>query len=159
MMIQTSGKWVFGCLLGVVLLLAGCSNSANLVDQDGKSLELDQFAGDWIAINYWAVWCAPCIKEIPELNQLDKADNGIRVLGVDYDGALPEELKANMKKLNIQFRVFRGDPSEALGFTPPDVLPATYILNAEGQLVKQLLGPQTQASLEKAVGELKMQEG
>ncbi len=137
------------------LLLSACGSSPEFTDQSGNPFKLKEYAGEWVLINYWATWCTPCVKEVPELNALEQADNNIRVLGVDYDNSPADKLSQSIQKLDIQFRVFQQNPAPQLEITLPDVLPATYILNPEGKVVKQLLGPQTQASLEKAVNELK----
>jgi thiol-disulfide isomerase/thioredoxin len=73
--------------LMLVMVMAGCARpELELADGSGSSWE--QWQGQWLIINYWAEWCAPCRKEIPELNELhhDGADAGVVVLGVNFDG-------------------------------------------------------------------------
>ena len=63
-----------------------------------------QAPGKTLVINYWAIWCAPCRKEIPELNELarDHAESVI-VLGVNFDGSQGEILASEIEKLGIEF--------------------------------------------------------
>jgi len=66
-------------LLLATLLLVACA------DQDQTTtFHSADYRGQWVVINYWAEWCKPCIKEIPELNGLDRRE-GYRVLGANFD--------------------------------------------------------------------------
>jgi peroxiredoxin len=58
-----------------------------LKDPDGKTVELKQFRGKPVLLNFWATWCAPCKEEMPELEQLYRQykDQGLVVLGVSVD--------------------------------------------------------------------------
>lgn len=102
--------------------------------------------GSWTFVNYWAKWCKPCIKEIPELNLLHKQD-GVRVLGVNYDGARGEELQSQLDSLNVQFPTLDADPAARYSIDRPGVLPTTLVINPEGDLTAVLVGPQTAESL------------
>jgi len=130
------------------LVLAGCGSKG---PADGN-LQLDTLRGQWVVINYWAIWCKPCIQEIPELNHLDKLQ-GVSVLGVNYDGVAGEELRQQVDKLGISFPVLTTDPATQLGIERPVVLPTTLILDPEGQLRETLVGPQTLQSLSAATGQ------
>ncbi|MCL6270679.1 TlpA family protein disulfide reductase [Sansalvadorimonas sp. 2012CJ34-2] len=141
-----------------VLFLSGCSQEVQLEDFHGNPLHLKAKDQSWLVVNYWATWCDPCREEVPELNALAAADNGIRVWGVDFDNASPPahlaDLDDNVSLLGINFPVVSPVSVADLGIDLPPVLPATYILDAQGQLKKKLLGPQTQKGLEQAVAEL-----
>jgi peroxiredoxin len=71
-----------------------------LKDPSGKTVELKQFRGKPVLLNFWATWCAPCKDEMPELEQLYRQykDQGLVVLGVSIDDAsstkqVPDVLK------------------------------------------------------------------
>ena len=69
--------------VGIGLILAGCAEDIG-VDQYGRKVAVERLEGQWLVINYWAQWCAPCRTEIPELNALEtqlKAQS-VQVLGV-----------------------------------------------------------------------------
>jgi thiol-disulfide isomerase/thioredoxin len=136
-------------LCGLLLLatLAACSPPA-----PPGELRLDQFRGQWVVINYWATWCKPCIKEIPELNALDEFPQ-VAVLGVNYDGASGEELQQQLLELGITFPTLDADPAAQLGVARPLVLPTTLVLDPTGQLHATLVGPQTLESLAAATGQ------
>ncbi|MFN2286984.1 MAG: TlpA family protein disulfide reductase [Chromatocurvus sp.] len=124
-----------------LLLLGGCSTP-----EENSSGQIEAARGDWLAINYWAEWCKPCIKEVPELNALHARD-GVTVLGVNFDGEVGDTLAAQIEKLAIAFPTLPEDPSTGLGVERPAVLPTTLVINPSGELVKTLVGPQTLETL------------
>lgn len=137
----------------VCLLLVSCSKP-EFVDSNGISGKFSDYHGRWMVINYWAVWCKPCIKEIPELNHFAKEnEDKVVVLGVDYDQSTGLILQQSIDLLDIQFPVLTAEPAPTLGYARPQVLPTTLIFNPEGKLVKTLLGPQTEASLQAAIAD------
>ena len=126
--------------LSLVLLLGGCSNAP-----------LEAARGQWVLVNYWAIWCKPCIQEIPELNELDHSRSNVTVLGVNYDNLAGDELQSQLDELGVEFATLPEDPAAQLGVARPQVLPTTFILDPEGNLVSTLVGPQTLDSLNQAL--------
>jgi thiol-disulfide isomerase/thioredoxin len=129
--------------LGVLLSLLACADKEATV----PAPRLEELRGQWIVINYWAQWCQPCIKEIPQLNALDAQYSQVTVLGVNYDGANGAELEQQRQKLGVAFASLEADPAAQLGIPRPEVLPTTLIMDPAGQLVATLIGPQTLESL------------
>ena len=105
-------------------------------------LEIRDFRNEWLVVNYWASWCKPCIKEIPELNKLHQSRKDITVVGVNYDGMSGEELAIESSKLGINFPNLSSDPSSALETSRPIVLPTTMIVDKKLELRDKLIGPQ-----------------
>lgn len=141
-------------ILVILLFLAGCGQTTAPAGNTLPRLEPEKYLGQWLVVNYWAQWCTPCIKEIPELNALARTYQQVVVLGVNFDGATGETLQAQMDKFGIDFPVILQDPSGLLGLDKPSVLPTTLILNPDGKLVHNLAGPQTLESLALATGQL-----
>jgi thiol-disulfide isomerase/thioredoxin len=137
--------------LAMLLALIGCSDAQ---DAAPGTLDLERLRGQWVVINYWAEWCKPCIKEIPELNALDQRYTAVTVMGVNYDGLSGEELQGQAQALGIEFRLLTSDPAPQLGVARPVVLPTTLILDPQGQLTETLVGPQTLESLALVTGQL-----
>lgn len=125
-----------------VIFLLGCSPDVN-----NQQIDM-QAPGKTLVINYWAIWCAPCRKEIPELNELarDHAESVI-VLGVNFDGSQGETLASEIEKLGIEFDNLPSDPRQIWNLEPVSVLPETLIISPDGQLMHRLIGPQTLASM------------
>lgn len=98
--------------------------------------------GRWLLVNYWAIWCTPCIKEIPELNALQAAYPELHIVGVNFDRPPLPLLQQQAEKLAIGFPLLLSDPA-ALGLQTPNLLPTSYLLDPSGRLVETLRGPQT----------------
>lgn len=131
------------------LLLAGCADDWGL-DQHGRKVTAEQLEGQWLVINYWAEWCRPCRTEIPELNHLDEhlRGKGVKVLGVNFDALQGNALAKAAAAFDIRFSVLAQDPASRLGLPRNDVLPVTYIVDADGRLRERLVGEQTAAGLQ-----------
>lgn len=139
-------------LLSLFCLLLACSPDPDYVDNRGHAGRFSDHHGKWLVINYWAVWCKPCVEEIPELNTLaDSLRQQVTVLGVDFDRSPADKLAASIGKLDIRFPVLTADPAPRLGVETPSVLPTTYIFDPQGALHATLRGPQTLASLRAAM--------
>ena len=132
-------------LLGLCFLSA-CSQP-DIHDTSGQGYSFDEFLGKTIVINYWAIWCAPCIEEIPELAALAANHDDIEVFGVNFDMPDSETLRQQIHDLKVTFPVFDSDPYARFGIQRPEVLPTTLIINPRGELQDLLIGPQTEDSL------------
>ena len=97
-------------------------------------------------VNYWAIWCAPCREEIPELNALHQ-DSPLTVFAVNYDGQTGETLTQQAAELGIRFELLEQDPGPDFGIERPRVLPTTLLIDPEGVVTDILVGPQTKENL------------
>ena len=84
-----------------LLIIISCQN--NDIDiYNGSDSSIDKLNGNWIVINYWADWCAPCIKEIPELNEFASENDDLLVYTFNFDQLDEEDLAPIAEKFNIQ---------------------------------------------------------
>lgn len=132
-------------LLCMTVALSGCEQ-VEFTLSNGQHKSLDEFKGDWLVINYWAVWCKPCIEEIPQLNILNGRKN-IAVLGVNFDGVVGEALITQAENLGIEYEMILHDPSEGLDIKRPGALPATVLIDKKGNVREVVYGPQTADSI------------
>jgi len=144
-------------LIGVLLLINCSSENSNSRQQPYLLTDdtvIDLAAPDkLVLINYWAIWCAPCRKEVPELNELMHLhQDKLHVVGVNFDGAKDEKLRSEVTKLGIEFPNFTRDPRQLWGLEPVTVLPETLILDGQGNLLHRLVGPQHRIELEALMG-------
>ena len=129
----------------VTVLLTGCNPSPP--PGEGGFVDFPTLGGNWMIINYWAEWCAPCREEIPELNALAASSGQLDVYAVNFDGVQGEALAAQAEELGIKFTQVTSDPGPRLEIARPTVLPTTLILAPDGTLVTRLIGPQTAEGL------------
>ena len=113
----------------------------------GEFIDFNHLKRPWVVVNYWANWCEPCKKEIPELNAFAQTHDNVYVVGVNYDGVDNRQLTELIAKNDIHYFNSLLDPSQALGIGDIPGLPVTFVFNQQGKLTQTLFGPQTQASL------------
>jgi thiol-disulfide isomerase/thioredoxin len=147
---ETPGRVPGALLLTVLLALAGCGRE----EQHAPAAEALRQPGHWLLVNYWAEWCKPCLEEIPELGAFAARHAGTaRVVMVNFDGVTGEALQQQARTLGIPPElVLDRDPAGELGLARPEALPSTFVIDPSGAQRNVLLGPQTVASLEAAIG-------
>ena len=134
-----------------IFILISCAKP-DLVTSDSKKIFLDDLYGKWVIINYWADWCPPCIKEIPELNKLNaKYSDELNVFLFNFDRLEGEELTNQLKKIDAKVPSLITDPQSIYNFTIPESLPVTFVINKKGELSNILKGPQTLEEMEKVL--------
>ena len=134
-----------------IFILISCAKP-DLVTSNNKKIFLDDLYGKWVVINYWADWCPPCIKEIPELNKLNaKYSDELNVFLFNFDRLEGEELKNQLKKIDAKVPSLITDPQSIYNFTIPESLPVTFVINKKGELSNILRGPQTLEEMEKVL--------
>lgn len=150
-MIAQSRYWI---LLILLVCLTACHSNVDATDSRGKSIRMTDYQGKWVVINYWATWCKPCLKELPELNMLSNqhADKVV-VLGVNFDHLDPMSIQRFAASFPLNFSLLSQFPIEKFGVKDISTLPVTFIINPQGKLTQTLYGPQTQHSLLTAIGE------
>ena len=137
-----------------LFILLSCQNN-NIKVFDGSDTSLSKLNGNWIVINYWADWCAPCIKEIPELNEFAKENEDLFVYTFNFDHLEIEDLAPLTKKFKISVPSLVTHPREIWGIQTPPAVPATFFINPNGELVLSLFRPQTKDKLNEIIIDLK----
>ena len=119
-------------------------------DLNTKAITLSSLKNKVVLINFWATWCAPCVKELPSLNKLaEYYPKNLVILAVS------NEQTDNIKNFLMAFPQFNDN------FIPANVgkeqmqatfsiqaVPETYVLNKKGKLVEKIIGPRQWDSLE-----------
>jgi thiol-disulfide isomerase/thioredoxin len=146
-------------LAGLLALLVGLwaqqSLKADFSTLDGQEHRWSHSQGNWTVVNYFAEWCAPCLREIPELNHFhEQYNNDISIFAVSFDPLKNEQLATLKHKYDIQFPII-AKLNTLPWKQPPNSLPTTYILDAEGVVRKQLKGEQSAEKLMQTINLLK----
>lgn len=142
---------ISACLIGLVSACSGPTAQPVLKTISGKTIDFKALDNHTVLVNYWADWCEPCKKEIPALNRFAKQHPDVWIVGVNFDGVDIEHQKALIKKNHIDYFNLPSDPSAALGIGDIPAVPVSFVFNPKGRLKEKLYGPQTVASLEKAI--------
>lgn len=120
---------------------------------DGKTFNLADHKGKWVILNFWATWCSPCIKELPELSRFVSTHDNVRAIGLAYEDTEVEEIKAFLAKHPVSFpiaQVDTFDPPKSLEV--PRGLPTTYVIAPDGSVAKKFMGPIDEAALRDVTG-------
>ena len=135
------------CWLIVATLLGACSPAPDFTDETGKSISLSALAGKPLLVNYFAPWCAPCLREMPLLAALHR-EGQIGVIAINYDPASPGELAELARRHQIAVPLMVPLDEASLPFPRPGALPTSYLLDSEGKLKQTLVGELDQQQIE-----------
>lgn len=140
-------------------LILGLWTQQNLkvdfISLDGQEHRWNNSQGKWKVVNYFAEWCAPCLREMPELNHFYQQYNDeVDIYAVSFDPLNKGQLIDLQQKYDIQFPII--NKLHTLPWSqPPNSLPTTYILDADGKVQKQLKGEQSVQKLIQTINMLK----
>jgi len=135
-------------IFAFILLISSCQKSEfGFYDLEGKGYRYSDLEGRFQIVNYWAIWCAPCKHEIPELQALHDDYENVSVFGVNFDQPELDVMSEQAKLMNIGFPTYRRDPSSDFGIKTPEVLPTTLVFSPNREMLATLVGPQTKESL------------
>lgn len=113
-----------------------------LPDQSGKPQALSVWRGKPLLVNFWATWCAPCVKEMPELQALQQQILPVQIIGIGVDSA--EKITEFGAKLHITYPLYVAGTGaigqlRALG-NEVGGLPFTLLVGADGSIKKTYIG-------------------
>lgn len=163
---QSQSRFVAGD--GTVLLLEPDSRepapavTGELID--GQPFALTDYAGQVVALNVWASWCAPCRAEAPALNQVarETADDGVVFIGLATRDSKPSA-EAFIRRFEVPYPIV-WDPDGAIQLEfretlPPQAIPSTVFVDKQGRVAGRILGEVDRTQLREIVLELANEPG
>ena len=122
-----------------------------LKDLQNKNVSLADYRGKVVLVNFWAHWCPPCVKEIPDLVKLRNKykDQGFEILGVVVPARVNEQqVRKMVNNFEMSYPVLWGTAETLNQFGSINAIPRTFILNGEGKIVEDVEGMGSYAMFE-----------
>tara|TARA_A100001388_G_C28513405_1_gene377371 strand:+ start:165 stop:647 length:483 start_codon:yes stop_codon:yes gene_type:complete len=130
-------------IIGIFFLFS-CNNlsedAIEVVDFEGMYSKIDLSVDKTYVINFWATWCAPCVKELPHFeevnNEYKNKNTEVILVSLDFPSQIESKLKPYLKKNKIKSRVILLDDSKMSSWIPKvseqwdGGIPATLIVNS-----------------------------
>jgi peroxiredoxin/YHS domain-containing protein len=114
-----------------------------VTDLDGKRFGNDDLGGSVVLVDFWATWCAPCVKAMPRLQAMYErhAARGFRLIGISIDEAGPKAVKKHVESKKITYPiVLDSKESTAWEAFRVKVIPSAYLIDRSGRIVAQWTG-------------------
>ena len=105
------------------------------------SLDLAEYKGKVVIVDFWASWCVPCRRSFPWMNEMHKAyeEDGLVIIGVNLDQER-SEADAFLEEFPAKFRIYFDESKEVAREFDVVAMPSSYVLGRDGQLVTQHFG-------------------
>jgi cytochrome c biogenesis protein CcmG/thiol:disulfide interchange protein DsbE len=137
------GKTVSTLLVSLALGACSCSRPVRKVapnfalkDTDGRTVQLADYRGKVVLLNFWATWCGPCKIEIPWFTEFERRhkDRGFAVVGISMDDEGWDAVKPFISEYRINYRVLMGNGRVAELYGGVEALPTTFFIDREGRI-------------------------
>ncbi len=122
-----------------------------LKTSDGKTIEMAKLKGKVVLVNFWATWCGPCRKEMPDFVEAYKQykPKGFEIVGISLDEDGWDVVNPFVKKYGISFPVVIGDGKLARAYGGIEYIPTSFLVDRQGNIVDKHVGMMPKELLEK----------
>ena len=136
-----------------------CLPDLGYIDTTGAAYPRDALLGKVVLVNFWATWCAPCEKEIPDLSKAYQkyTAKGVVFLGVLIDNPDSQQLLNFQSDHDMQYPVVRANRDLMASYNNPDAYPTTLIYDRSGKQVYSHLGAVRDTELDTLLANLSAQ--
>ena len=119
---------------------------------DHGTFDLASRRGGGGVVNFWATWCKPCLKEIPDFTAFDAARDDVTVIGLAYEEIEPDAMREFLTRHPAGYPIALLDMYDPpADFATPRGLPMTYLIAPDGTIAERYLGPVTSEDLASAI--------
>lgn len=113
----------------------------SLTSVSGKTVKLSDYKNKVVLIDFWATWCPPCRRGIPDLVALQKEfKNDLVIIGISVDTDTKADVPEFVKNYGINYSVVYGDESTAKLFGGVSGIPTSFLINQKGYIVDKHVG-------------------
>jgi len=123
---------------------------------DGRTVKLSDFRGKAVVLNYWATYCAPCRIEMPWLIDFYQRykSQGLEIVGVSMDDGNQEQVDPLAREMHVNYTILLRNHIVGDAYGGARLLPQTFLIDRDGQIVKSLMGIRTQGDFENNIKQL-----
>lgn len=127
----------------------------SLKNLNGETVSLGDYKGKVILLDFWATFCSPCIKEMPKLQKLNDqyAGKGFAVLGLATDEEGAPKVAPAVAKIKVKYPILIANPAAWQQYDVQE-LPALFLIDRQGQIVKRFGGKTAHKTIEQEVTRL-----
>ena len=112
-----------------------------LVDTKGEKISLQNYRGKIVIIDFWATWCPPCRRGIPDLIQIQKEfKNKVAVIGISLDTDTKKDVVPFMKNMEINYTVVYANSQVIQDYGNVEAIPTSFVISKAGKIVNQHIG-------------------
>lgn len=171
-MTKKQKNYVYTGIFFVVVLILFIVNNTNgepeqgpypphYLESSGETLKLSDYQGKIVILDFWATWCPPCRKGIPDLIELknEYKDKGVEIIGISLDpvtrgGSTKSKVIPFMKEYGINYPIVFGDQKIVYQYGNINSIPTSFVIDKEGNVVSQYRGLVAKSNYEKDINKI-----
>jgi len=118
----------------------------------GERIALANYQGKVVVLNFWASWCAPCLREMPNLEKLHQKyrQRGIQVIGIAVVSR-ESDVSQKVRQTGVTYPILFGSKQLIAQYGSFSDLPTTFIIDEKGNILRQLSGSSDYKTLEQEI--------
>jgi thiol-disulfide isomerase/thioredoxin len=112
-----------------------------LTSTGDKSIKLSDYRGKVVIVDFWATWCPPCRRGIPDLIEIQKEyGNDVVVIGISMDTDTKHDVVPFIKQMGINYQVAYADAGVVQSYGGVESIPTSFVIDKNGNVVDNHIG-------------------